>query len=138
MTKPAPIQGGCLCGALRYVAQGQPLYAGLCYCADCRKASGSGFIPFIGFAAAAITICGETRQSETTSFRGGTATRNHCAHCGSLVFGGIVGESEDFTIYAGSLDEPSVFRPQVALFVRDRPAWAQVQIGLKEFATMPD
>ena len=42
--------GGCLCGALRYEAVGEPLYAGLCYCADCQKASGSGFIPFIGFA----------------------------------------------------------------------------------------
>jgi hypothetical protein len=41
--------GGCLCGALRYEAEGEPLYAGHCYCADCRKASGSGFIPFMGF-----------------------------------------------------------------------------------------
>ena len=138
MTESAPIQGGCLCGALRYFAQGKPLYAGLCYCADCRKASGSGFIPFIGFAAASITISGETRRSETTSFRGGIATRNHCAQCGSLVFGGIVGESKEFTIYAGSLDNPSLFQPQVALFVRDRPAWAEVRIGLQEFATMPD
>ena len=31
-------RGGCLCGALRYEATAEPLYAGLCYCADCRKA----------------------------------------------------------------------------------------------------
>ena len=31
--------GGCLCGALRYEAEGEPLYEGHCYCADCRKAS---------------------------------------------------------------------------------------------------
>ena len=34
--------GGCLCGALRYEAEGDPLYAGHCYRTDCRKASGSG------------------------------------------------------------------------------------------------
>ena len=39
--------GGCLCGAVRYEAQGEPLYAGHCYCEDCRKASGGGFIPFM-------------------------------------------------------------------------------------------
>ncbi len=37
--------GGCLCGQVRYEALGDPIYAGHCYCADCRKASGSGFIP---------------------------------------------------------------------------------------------
>ena len=43
--------GGCLCGQLRYEARGEPNFAGHCYCADCRKASGSGFIPFMGFPA---------------------------------------------------------------------------------------
>jgi hypothetical protein len=133
-----PITGGCLCGALRYEATAEPIYAGLCYCADCRKASGSGFIPFMGFAAANLTITGETRRSDVPSFRGGTATRNHCARCGSLVFGGILGESDEHTIYAGSLDDPARFRPTIALFTRDRPAWAAVRPELEEFETMPD
>jgi hypothetical protein len=132
------ITGGCLCGALRFEATAEPIYAGLCYCGDCRKASGSGFIPFMGFAANALTITGETRPSHARAFHGGTATRNHCARCGSLVFGGVVGESDSFTIYAGSLDDPGRFHPRVALFVRDRPAWAEVRPDLKEYATMPD
>ncbi|HEX3407571.1 MAG TPA: hypothetical protein VHS81_10070, partial [Caulobacteraceae bacterium] len=41
--------GGCLCGALRFRAVGEPLFQGHCYCVDCQKASGSGFIPFLGF-----------------------------------------------------------------------------------------
>jgi hypothetical protein len=129
--------GGCLCGALRYEATAEPLYAGLCYCADCRKASGSGFIPFMGFRAADIVIAGAARQSHVPSFNGGTATRNRCSHCGSLVFGGEYGTSDEYTIYAGSLDEPARFVPTMALFVRDRPAWAEVKPGLAEFETMP-
>jgi hypothetical protein len=54
--------GGCLCGALRYEADGEPLFAGHCYCADCRKAFGSGFIPFMGFASSAVRFSGQTRQ----------------------------------------------------------------------------
>ena len=38
--------GGCRCGSLRYEAVGEPLGSGHCYCADCRRASGSGFVPF--------------------------------------------------------------------------------------------
>jgi len=133
-----PITGGCLCGALRYDALAEPVYAGLCYCADCRKASGSGFIPFMGFRAADLVITGRTSQSHVPSFSGTTATRNNCAECGSLVFGGVHGKSDEHTIYAGSLDDPARFVPTVALFVRDRPAWAEVKIDLTEYQTMPD
>jgi len=129
--------GGCLCGALRYEATAAPIYAGLCYCADCRKASGSGFIPFMGFRAADLVITGEARQSHVPSVSGTTATRNHCAQCGGLVFGGIHGQTDEHTIYAGSLDNPALFEPKIALFVRDRPAWAEVKADLAEYETMP-
>src|SRR5215469_13948757 len=52
MPKPK-FTGGCQCGAVRYAAEGEPLYAGYCFCEDCRRSSGSGFAPFMGFAAAA-------------------------------------------------------------------------------------
>ncbi|MBV8794858.1 MAG: aldehyde-activating protein, partial [Hyphomicrobiales bacterium] len=52
-SEPKRITGGCLCGALRYEAVGEPIGSGHCYCADCRRASGSGFIPFMGFKAEA-------------------------------------------------------------------------------------
>jgi hypothetical protein len=130
--------GGCLCGAVRYVAQGEPLYAGHCYCADCRRASGSGFVPFLGFAATAVRFTGETRLFRSRSFRGGEAVRNSCPVCGSLVFGGVVGEDDQHTLYAGSLDDPARFRPTIAIFTRDRPAWATLPPGLTVFETMPE
>ena len=129
--------GGCLCGQLRYEARGEPQFAGYCFCADCRKASGSGFIPFMGFAAESVRFSGETRQAVSRAFRGGEAVRNFCPTCGGLVFGGIVGFDTSHTIYAGSLDDPSLFRPQVAIFDRDRPDWVLVPPGVTIFETMP-
>jgi hypothetical protein len=130
--------GGCLCGALRYEAQGEPALCGHCYCGDCRKASGSGFIPFMGFAAAAVRFSGATRQHRATSARGTEAVRNFCPHCGGLVFGGEVGKDTSHTIYAGSLDDPSLFTPTVAIFTRGRPAWASIPPQLKVYETLPD
>src|SRR5579859_1272967 len=118
-----PIVGGCLCSQLRYEAQGEPQFAGYCFCADCRKASGSGFIPFMGFTAGAVRFTGETRQAVSRAFRGGESVRNFCPTCGGLVFGGIVGVDDSHTIYAGSLDDASRFRPTMAIFDRDRPDW---------------
>ena len=129
--------GGCLCGAVRYEARGEPLFAGYCYCADCRKASGSGSIPFIGFAADAISFSGETLKFRSPSMTGREALRNSCPTCGGLVFGGEAGKDHMHTVYAGSLDDPALFEPKMAIFERDRPAWVTAAPGLKVFDTMP-
>ena len=130
--------GGCLCGALRYEADDEPLFAGHCYCADCQKASGSGFIPFMGFARSALRFSGPTRQFTSKAANGGDAVRNSCPVCGGLVFGGEVGKDDSHTIYAGSLDDPSAFRPTVAIFTRGRPDWATIPPGLAVFDTLPE
>jgi hypothetical protein len=134
---PTRYSGGCLCGRLRYEAEGDPLLSGHCYCSDCRKASGSGFIPFMGFSSTAMRFSGEARQFRSTSFRGSDAVRNFCPACGGLVFGGEVGKDVSHTIYAGSLDDPSLFHPTIAIFARDRPDWAVMPSGLTVFDTLP-
>jgi hypothetical protein len=139
MENPMPdaITGGCLCGALRYTATGAPGLAGFCFCGDCRKASGGAGIGFMGFDAAQLAFTGTARQHVGRSARGTDAVRNFCPDCGSLVFGGIVGTDTSHTIYAGSLDDPARFVPVIAIFNRDRPAWAALPDGLTVFATMP-
>ncbi len=131
------LTGGCLCGAVRYEAVGEPSMTGHCYCEDCRKASGSGFIPFMGYDAAAVRFTGEPRQFVCKAARGGDSTRNFCGQCGSLVFGGVVGESDSFTIYAGSLDDATAFKPAIAIFAASRPDWAVMPEGLVVFDRMP-
>jgi hypothetical protein len=133
MSEKKRYTGGCLCGALRYEAEGEPKFMGHCYCADCRKASGSGFIPFMGFSASAVRLTGESRKFISKSACGGDAVRNSCPVCGGLVFGGEVGKDTTFTIYAGSLDDPSLFHPTVAIFTRGRPDWAAIPRDLKIF-----
>ena len=136
-TAGSPYTGGCLCGAVRYAAHGAPTLAGLCFCADCRKASGSGFIPFMGFPAARVRFTGATTRHAAVSWRGTPAVRNSCPTCGGLVFGGTAGVDASHTIYAGSLDDATRFVPKIAIFTRDRPDWAVLPAGLAAFATMP-
>jgi hypothetical protein len=65
------------------------------------------------------------------------AVRNSCPVCSSLVFGGELGKDDSFTIYAGSLDDPSSFHPTVAIFAGSRPPWVVIPPGLKIFERMP-
>src|ERR1043166_4610752 len=126
------ITGGCLCGALRYEAHSAPQFSGYCFCGDCRKASGSAFIGFMGFAPEQIKVTGETRRHASPAFNGNIATRNFCAVCGSLVFGGGH-DLGSVNVYAGSLDDPARFKPRIAIFTRDKPHWASVPEGVKQF-----
>ena len=129
--------GGCLCGALRYEGMAELTNAGHCYCADCRKASGSGFIPFMGVSRDEVKFSGRTLAYRSKARRGGEAVRNSCPACGGLVFGGDVGQSDTFTIYAGSLDDPLLFHPTIAIFTKDRPPWAVIPPGLTVFDELP-
>ena len=139
--EPAPdaarVSGGCLCGALRYEARGAPLFAGLCYCAACRKASGSGFVPYLGFAREAVTLSGASRAFAVRADNGNQAVRNFCPACGSLVFGGPRDSATQFTIYAGSLDDPAQFAPTAAIFTRARAPWAALPAHLKVYPELP-
>ena len=44
-------QGGCLCGAVRYRVEGEPLASGICHCRTCRKAASAPTLPFVVFPA---------------------------------------------------------------------------------------
>jgi hypothetical protein len=37
------ISGGCLCGAVRYECNAEPLGTAICHCTHCQKVSGSAF-----------------------------------------------------------------------------------------------
>jgi hypothetical protein len=44
---PATLQGGCMCGAVRYRISAPPIATGLCHCNRCRPQSGSAFSTII-------------------------------------------------------------------------------------------
>ena len=131
------ITGSCLCGQLRYSASSEPIYAGYCFCDDCRKASGGGFVGFMGFAASALAFAGDAVTHTMTQSDGRKSERNFCPHCGGLVYGGVRGVAEQHTIYAGSLDDPSHFKPTIAIFASQRPQWVPLPPGLTVFERMP-
>jgi hypothetical protein len=103
--------GGCLCGAVRIVAQGAPYRVGICHCMDCRKHHGALFHASAIFPEASVTIEGETRD-----FKG----RFFCPRCGSSVFGRSADEIE---VNLGSLDEINQLTPTYEIWTVRRESW---------------
>ena len=48
------LEGGCYCEALRYQAEGEPLFKGQCHCRECQYISGGHPNAVMGMPAAAF------------------------------------------------------------------------------------
>jgi len=131
------IAGGCLCGAVRYQAEGQALYAVFCHCRDCQRSSGTGHVPVMGMPKSAFTVRGETKSYAVRHTSGRSSIRHFCPTCGSLLFGTTEIAPEAVSVYAGTLDDPSLFRPAAVMFKRDRHEWDVTAMALPEFETTP-
>ncbi|NYT39757.1 GFA family protein [Sphingomonas sp. R-74633] len=103
--------GGCLCGAVRIEAAGEPYRVGLCHCLDCRKHHGALFYAAAIFPEDAVTITGETRDYKGRCF---------CPVCGSSVFARYGDEIE---VTLGSLDTPDQFVPSYENWTVRRESW---------------
>ena len=123
MAEEKTITGGCLCGRVRYVAKGAPLFGVHCYCRDCQRASGTGHVPVMGVVREGFTVTGEPKAFEKPGGSGETTIRHFCPDCGSLLFGTPQAAPGMVTIYAGSLDDPSRFQPGAAQFTSWRYDW---------------
>ncbi len=103
--------GGCLCGAVRFEATGQPYRVGICHCLDCRKHHGALFHASAIFPAEAVAIDGETRDY---------AGRHFCPRCGSSVFSR---SGDEIEVNLGALDAPDQFVPSYELWTIRRETW---------------
>lgn len=129
--------GGCLCGAVRYEAEGAPAFSGLCHCKDCQKATGSGHAAVMAMPRSAVKITGELKSYSVVGESKRTLVRNFCPTCGSLVFAKSEGPQDMILLTAGTLDDSSAYKPQVAIFTRSRPPWAHASGGIPEFEAAP-
>ncbi|PDS77225.1 GFA family protein [Rhizobium sp. L43] len=119
--------GGCLCGAVAYHVEGEPLRVGLCNCADCRKSSGSAFVFFAVWPRRAFSYYGEI-----ATFAG----RSFCPACGSRLFCLRDDEAE---IRLGSLDDPPTdLTPGYEVWIKRREAWLHPVPGAGQFAEDAD
>ena len=64
------ISGGCLCGTVRFTANGEPGFVGICHCRNCQRQSGSAFAVVLGFPVAAVAVQGELKTYTDTGDSG--------------------------------------------------------------------
>jgi len=131
------IKGGCLCGKVRYAANAEPVFVGLCHCKDCQRWTGAAFATVIGLPAPSVTVEGTVRTFTGTADSGKTTYRKFCADCGSSVLDEAEALPGVVMIAAGTLDDASWVKPAMQIFCDSAQPWVSLGGDIKAFPKMP-
>src|SRR6476469_6867644 len=105
MTK---IEGGCLCGAVRYAFTAEPIMTRTCWCRVCQHlASGNASVNVV-FPKDALSLTGELKDFQSTADSGNRMHRRFCPSCGTQVFSESEARPHLIIARAGTLDDPSL------------------------------
>jgi hypothetical protein len=121
-------EGGCLCGAVRFRAEGEPLNVRICHCRTCQKAMGSPFFARALFDQRALSVEGETAQYLSSE----ALARVFCKACGTRLFsrrtnGTVVG------VALAAFDDRNAFAPTEHICVSDKVDWVRLDDGLPQY-----
>jgi hypothetical protein len=77
------LEGGCYCGALRYVAEGKPVLRAQCHCRACQHVSGGAPNLFMLMPAEGFRYAKGAPKAYRRPDKADAVTREFCAACGT-------------------------------------------------------
>ena len=123
--------GGCLCGAVRYRADADPVRAVNCHCGMCRRASGAAFLTFVHFPRHGFVWT----AAEPARYRSSPeAERGFCPHCGSTLTMHESVLEDRVQVCLGSLERPGDVRPDDHVWTDSQLPWLRIEDDLPRFA----
>ena len=131
---PIPFEGGCHCGAVRYVCSEEPTTVVNCHCGDCQQIAGSAFITGVLVPEGSVTVNGELKSYKVKADSGNGVTRNFCPICGTRIMveleGGVVGVS--YT----TLDDSSWLEPAIEFYTSKAQPWINLCSNTEKLTDM--
>jgi hypothetical protein len=128
------VQGGCLCGAVRFELTAPPVMAGYCHCTRCQRRTGTA-------ASAQARIDGDSFRllSGADRVRGWKPPdagfeKCFCGDCGAHLFSRARDGGSQMSIRLGAFDSDTGVRPSFRQFVSYAASWEPIpDDGLERF-----
>jgi hypothetical protein len=120
-----PTTGGCMCGAVRYEAVGEPFAVGHCHCHSCRRHTGAPVATLVAFERDRVKFTKVDRKIYNSSPGVG---RGFCDQCGTpLTWEGKAWDGLLFiNFHISTLDSPDDYVPDRHWYYSKRIAWFEV------------
>jgi len=131
------LEGGCYCGKVRYVAEGEPMRKGQCHCRECQFITGGAPNMFVVMPSAGFAYTKGAPKQFTRGDLETPVTREFCPDCGTHMATRPPGRPV-IVVKVGTLDDPKLYGgPQMAIFTIDKQPFHQIPDGLPAFERMP-
>jgi hypothetical protein len=131
------MNGGCLCGQIRYSALTEPAFVGVCHCKNCQKQSGTAFSVVVGIPKPAMSIQGQLKTYQDKGDSGQPVLRSFCPECGSPITTDVSVMPELTIIKAGTLDDTSWLDPKMHIYCDSAQPWSPISASSQRFAKGP-
>ncbi|MBR0773676.1 GFA family protein [Bradyrhizobium diazoefficiens] len=130
------LEGGCYCGAVRYVADGDPMMQGQCHCRECQYITGGSANTFIAMPTGGFSYTKGQPKQFTRKDLERAVTREFCSECGTQLTTKVPGLPA-VVVKVGTLDNPAQFHPQMAIFTCDKQEFHVIPGGIPTFEKLP-
>jgi hypothetical protein len=131
------ITGRCYCGAITYEARGEPLFSGQCHCRECQYITGGNPNVIMAMPESGFRFTRGEPSTFTRTDIPDAVTRMFCANCGTAIGTRSRKLPGAVILKVGTMDDQSVFKPQMAIFTVDKQHYHHIPEGLPSFARTP-
>lgn len=132
------LEGGCICGKVRYEIDEEAPPVIACFCTDCQTRSGSSHGMTMPVWKSRFAIEGELREGHRTLPTGAAATVYDCAECSTEIYSFNERLEDIVTVRAGTLDNSRELTPAAFMWLNSKPDWIAVPDDARAFETQPD
>ena len=127
------VTGGCVCGGTRYVLKSRLFALVDCHCIDCRRSAGAPYVTWGSVSREDLVVTkGEPRKIPYAN-----RIRSFAACCGTHLFFEDNNDSATIDVTIASLDDPTPFAPQRAIWLEDKLPWVALDESLPSFQKTP-
>jgi hypothetical protein len=133
----AVIAGRCLCGAVRYETNAEPITARFCWCRVCQFIAAGNAAVNVCFPSAGMSITGETRDFVSVADSGNKMHRRFCPICGTHLFSEAEARPHLIFVRVGTLDDRELAPPRATIWTASAPSWACIADDLPSWEGQP-
>ncbi len=129
----SPLQGGCLCGGVRFEITMPFASAGYCHCTHCQRRTGTGSSANARVPRAGLRLLQGAELLRSFAPASGLP-KHFCTVCGSALFSGDLSSHPQVAVRLGTLDDDPGIRPQFRQFLNSAVCWEPIpEDGLERY-----
>jgi len=131
-------EGGCVCGAIRYRLNGEPLTLYACHCTDCQALGGGAFRLSMPALRRTVEVTqGALERASYTPVGGAPKHGSRCAACSTWLWGEPARLPQVVILRPGTLRDRSWLDPVAHIWVSSAQPWVRIPEGALVFQKQP-